>query len=99
MVVASAGFKNRLGVSGSDLTATSGGWRRRNKVEYAESLRSPCQASPLFHGNRPRACKITYPNARILGTMLVLPAGATPIPVALGVAFVRLLILYRARKV
>jgi hypothetical protein len=37
--------------------------------------------------------------AAMLGTLLVLSAGAPPIPVALGVALVLLLNLYRARKV
>jgi hypothetical protein len=37
--------------------------------------------------------------AAMLGTLLVLSAGAPPIPAALGVAFVLLLNLYRARKV
>jgi hypothetical protein len=37
--------------------------------------------------------------AAILGTMLVLSAGAPPVPVALGVALVLLLNLYNARKV
>jgi hypothetical protein len=37
--------------------------------------------------------------AVILGTVLVLSAGAPPIPVAIGIVLVLLLNLYRARKV
>jgi hypothetical protein len=37
--------------------------------------------------------------AAILGAMLVLTAGAPPIPVALGVALALMFTLYKARKV
>jgi hypothetical protein len=40
-----------------------------------------------------------FVGAALLGTILVLSAGAPPFPVALGVAAVLLINLYRARKV